>query len=796
MEEKMKVITVFLASSDELKNDRNSFSTLISRLDKIFEPRGIRIRCDRWEDFPAYCTGKRTQDAYNEIVRSSDMCICMFHTLAGKYTIEEFNQAMDEYKSNNDHPKTYVYIRALVEGDVETQDLKDFKENLFKSIGHYWCNYANDDTMQLHFVMQLERLMPTMCAGLGTDSQIKVDNGVVTLQGVKVADYQNLPFASANSEYLALKEKYAQLDKDVAQLRAYGMEYSHPMLYDKLNERAKCHEDIVKMEKQLLDMAQMVNKSISSNAPMSERKRLAIEMFEQGNIKGVLDVLNEEDMAMEGKQAEQEIARGRELEKYSKALIENGIQTIRSQVEEYVLRAKALMMDYDNETRFEQACRSYESAISISRDNLPNEEIADLLFQYAAFLQDNNCFSKAEKIYTEVLSIRRELVKLNPQAYEPKLADTMNNLAFLYDETLRYGESEELYNQAVEIYCRLSAENPQTYEPNLARIMNNLGVLYLNILRFSDSEEKYKSALEIYKRLPKSNSQAYESIWAATMDNLGTLYAITQRFSDSEEMYKRVLKVRKRLSKSNPQVYEPDLACTMDNFANLYRDTQRFGESEEMYKRALEIRERLSAENPQAYEPDLAKTLNSMGTLYMNTQRFSDSEKMYKRALEIMKQLSKGYPQVYELDLALFLIDLANLYGDTQCFGESEKMYKQALEIWKRLSKANPEIYGSELVNTLNNLSFNCILNKHYADAEKYSREAIAIEPDYSLSYTNLASALLLQGKFTEAEAVYRKYKNEHKDDFLSDFAEFEKAGAIPDARKEDVERIKQMLME
>ena len=45
----MKTITVFLASSNELNNDRNSFQALIAKLDDIYEPRGIRIKCRRWE---------------------------------------------------------------------------------------------------------------------------------------------------------------------------------------------------------------------------------------------------------------------------------------------------------------------------------------------------------------------------------------------------------------------------------------------------------------------------------------------------------------------------------------------------------------------------------------------------------------------------------------------------------------------------------------------------------------------------------------------------------------------------
>ena len=687
----MKTITVFLASSNELNNDRNSFQALIAKLDDIYEPRGIRIKCRRWEDFPAYCTGERTQDVYNKTVRSCDMCICMFHKEAGQYTIEEFEQALDEYKTNHSHPKTFVYIRALVEGEVETDELKAFKDELFKSIGHYWCNYASDDSMNLHFVMQLERLIPDMGLSAGDSSQLKVEEGNVTLQGIKIADYTNLPFAAANPEYCNLKEKYAQLDKDITQLRALGIDDTHDLLREKVIDRQKCHEQIINMEKQLLDMACQVNKSISSNSPMSERKRLAIEMFEQGNIKGVINVLNEEDMASEAKQAELEIARGRQLVQSGNDLIEKGIQTIQVQVEEYILRAKALMLDIDNADRFSLACNAYERAIELTRKHLPKAELAGQLNDYYCFLSDNNQFSKCEAYIEESVSIRAELCRDHPETYEPYLADSYNNLALLYSHTQRFHESEAMYKPALAIYERLAKANPQEYEPDLADLYNNLAVLYKKIQRFQESEAMYKSALAIRERLAKANQQAYEPDLADSYNNLAILYSYTQRFEESESMHKSAIAIRERLAKANPQAYEPDLANSYNNLGNLYKKTQRFQESEAMYKSAIAIRERLAKANPQAYEPDLTTSYNNLAVLYSESQRFQESESMHKSAIAIRERLAKANPQAYEPDLAGSYNNLAVLYCDIQRYDESEAMYKSAIDIRERLAKASPQ---------------------------------------------------------------------------------------------------------
>ncbi len=762
----MKTITVFLASSNELNYDRNSFQALIAKLDDIYEPRGIRIKCRRWEDFPAYCTGERTQDVYNKTVRSCDMCICMFHKEAGQYTIEEFEQALDEYRTNRSHPKTFVYIRALVEGEVETDELKAFKDQLFKSIGHYWCNYACDDSMNLHFVMQLERLIPDMGLSAGDSSQLRVEEGNVTLQGIKIADYTNLPFAAANPEYCSLKEKYAQLDKDITQLRALGIDDTHDLLREKVIDRQKCHEQIINMEKQLLDMACQVNKSISSNSPMSERKRLAIEMFEQGNIKGVINVLNEEDMASETKQAELEIARGRQLVQSGNDLIEKGIQTIQAQVEEYILRAKALMLDFDNADRFSLACNAYERAVELTRNHLSQAELADRLNDYYCFLHENNQYTKCEAYIEESVSIRADLCREDPETYEPDLAASYNNLANLYSDTQRFQESEAMYKLALAIRQRLAKANPLAYEPDLAQSYNNLAVFYKDTQRFQESEEMYKSALAIYERLAKVNPQAYEPNLATSYNNLGNLYKKTQRFQDSEAMYKLALAIRERLAKEKPQAYEPDLAQSYNNLAILYRATRRFQESEAMHKSALVIRERLAKANPQAYEPDLATSYNNLAILYSDTQRFQESEAMCKSALAIYERLAKANPQTYEPDLAQSYNNLAILYSDTQRFQESEAMYKSALAIYERLAKANPQAYEPDLAASYNNLAIVYYCTERIQECEELFKATIAIRehlaegapqeygPALAQAYSNLAILYNETQRYAESEAM------------------------------------------
>ena len=700
----MKNITVFLASSDELKNDRNSFHSLVASLDEIFEPRGYRIRCRRWEDFSAFCTGTRTQDDYNRIVRASDICICMFHRKAGEYTIEEFNQALDEYVKNQSHPKTFVYIRALIEGEMEDEALKRFKEDLFDRVGHYWCNYATDDAMKLHFVMQLERIIPSVSgnASVTEGNHFKIENGVVSLYGHKIAELDNLSFAAENPEYLSLKESIARLNTEIARLRATGVAELQPIIDEKQAELYKKRESLNRLESQLFDLALSINKLIGSGTPVSERKRLAIEMFERGNSKGVVEILNEKDIAADAAQARKEIEQGKLLVDSGRSLIEAGLQKTRSLAEEYVLRAKALMTDYAEPRRFELACHAYEQGIELIRANLSEKELEESLFEYGYFLQTNKRYDLAEARYRENLDICQRLAAISPQAYESSLAMAQNNLGLLCSDTQRYEESEEMYLSAMEIYRRLAAVNPQVYESDLARTQNNLGLLYSDTQRYEENEKMHLSALEIYQRL----------------------------------------------SAMNPQVYEPYLAAAQNNLGILYSDTQRYEESEKMYLSAMEIRRRLAAANPQVYDPDLADTQYNLGCLYYNIQRYE----------------------------------------------ESGEMYLSALKVYQRLTVADPQVYEPYLVRACNNLSFLFLAQGNFEEAERYAREGAKYDSTHHTIYTNLAASLLFQGRYAEAEEIYLRYKEELKEDFLSDFEDFYQRGIIPPEREDDVERIKKLL--
>ena len=374
------------------------------------------------------------------------------------------------------------------------------------------------------------------------------------------------------------------------------------------------------------------------------------------------------------------------------------------------------------------------------------------------------------------------------------MATSYNNLGILYSDTKRFVESEKMYKTAMEICKWLTESNPQAYGPDLATTYDHLAHLYWASQRPAESEQMFKLALGILKHLVEANSQDIEPTLAISYQSLASLYYDTQRYVESEQMHKAALQIRKRLAESNPQTNEPDLATSYNYLAGLYYDTQRYAESEQMNKAAITIYERLYKAAPQQYQSQLAVGCYWYGMSKIKSSKYHDAITQFERSLKLCKDMMKD-----ETGKALYVLNLAclvDLYSNDKDYTTAYTYNKELLPLLKANYGEDADTWKSGYCGKLISQSFYANLLGKFEEGELHSLEALKVDSTQHLTYTNLAAAYLLQGKYQAAENLYRQYKNEFKDGLLTDFDELAKVGVIPVERLADVEKIKKMLNE
>ena len=152
---------LFLASSSELKADREQFEIFINRKNKEWVDQGIFFDLVIWEDFLDALSQTRLQDEYNQAIRECDLFVMLFFTKVGQYTEEEFDTAFGQFKVTG-KPFIFTYFKdaEISTGSANKKDLlslRAFKEKL-NALGHFYTVYKNIDELKFKFDQQLNKL--------------------------------------------------------------------------------------------------------------------------------------------------------------------------------------------------------------------------------------------------------------------------------------------------------------------------------------------------------------------------------------------------------------------------------------------------------------------------------------------------------------------------------------------------------------------------------------------------------------------------------------------------------------
>lgn len=156
----METIRIFIASSSELLQDRKEFREFLSIENDRLVSKGVYLKLIQWENFLDTVSQTSLQDEYNKELKDAQIVICLFFTKAGKYTQQEFDVALQQFRETGS-PLIYTYFKSGAPepnpNDPLTMELSTFKKRL-ADIGHFYTVYNNIDDLKYQFRKQLDRL--------------------------------------------------------------------------------------------------------------------------------------------------------------------------------------------------------------------------------------------------------------------------------------------------------------------------------------------------------------------------------------------------------------------------------------------------------------------------------------------------------------------------------------------------------------------------------------------------------------------------------------------------------------
>lgn len=623
--EATRTIKIFLASSEELAEERIKFGDFIRELDYDYELRGIRIKLIKWEDFFSGDSGRPKQDEYNDKVKECDLFVALFHTIAGEHTIEEYNVAKQTQKSIGT-PTIFVFCRKLKETEREDPSLTNFKEKLLKDIRHYWDKYQNSEMLQLKFVMQFIKLETRLW------NDLKVEDGIIRLGSKTIAQMANLQFAIGNEDYQRIIQRLSKLPEEIEKTRK-KLE-RHPDDEDYLNdfhnlldEQNELQEKLEQQQQYLFDTAKRVVQLQSDH--ISARMRRAMDALDEGKIREANIILDE---------VEDDARHNLEDYKQSKEITEQKRQIIIANIEELLLKIPTVMADCSKaiNDRIAKAIELYtqadETALAINYDK---EKLSQLLYDYATFLDDYAYYDKAFAI------IQRQIKMIDTDCDKKALSYLRQGM--IYYHLALFNESIASYEQALSIQKKyLSLNHPdlaRTYN-RIAKVLNTQGE-YERAVGFAKMAQKRENSL--------SSANSYESfvpeLWQKGEEKKALEFSIKALEIKRKLLKELSLNGNTNSDKSDKNVLLVEIANSQRSVGDSYRYLGEHKKSLKEYKEALQIHIDTLGEN----HPETALSYGCVGVAYMNLQNYQEALKNTLKGMDIREyKLGNKHPKTAE----------------------------------------------------------------------------------------------------------------------------------------------------
>ena len=476
----------------------------------------------------------------------------------------------------------------------------------------------------------------------------------------------------------------------------------------------------------------------------------------------------------------------------------------------------------------------------IYRENLSNESnkvgLATSYERLGDIFKKRGALDAALECFLKETNLFEEAYHANPNNENNKdgLATSYSKLGSIYQEQGDSVKSLIYFQKGLTLTEELYINNPRSES-----LKHKLKISFDEICLFYQIQGNYSKAIEYLQKDLKLSEELYrdnpriESLkdeLATSYSKLGFLYQAQGEFANALAYFHKYTKLGEELYRENSgkERIKTELSFSYTNLGDIYKLQGNLDLALVNFQKGLKFAEELFRENP-----DNVNFYKNLGNSYFKLAggyALLDNQKQallyYQKSGEIYLRLADSIPddryrQMYNQYIKPEIDQLQS--GDYRVYKKIEKLetsiqnttdYMKKIENEKEiilllkqlLSKnINDNQLTYQYLYAKGNLSWFLLFERRFAEAESFATEALNMGDEKGFAeyiewiYTNLASSLLLQGKYEAAKKIYIEKKNlkypldetkTFKEAFLHDLDVLKKAGIT----NPDVEKIQILL--
>lgn len=681
----MKYIKIFLASSlSEFNEDRRELGDYIRKLNNVYCRRNIYFELIVCEDISDSLAEERKQEEYNAEIRDCQYFYIIFGKEAGRYSVEEFNVALEQFKKTG-KPRIYTYFQKLPDDNDVDDSIKDFIGRLDSELNHYYSRFSHLDTIKLNILLELTRNQEI--GGI-----VQFENGAANVDGEGVLSLERIPLYNNNSDLQQLRTQKDVKEKEFTDMLIRAGQFPDDTMIkksieDNVRERYQLQKRIKEYEDHMYELCRKAESIRHSSTSLSWRQRDALKFVDLGDYDNALRILQDSIWSEEKEQAKDnlrqiEIAREKSLDVISdyisgkRLLISTiALSGIAEEQEEQIIDIyqdivpDVLTYDIQLETVYEYACflrnhNRHAQAVRILKELIikykkigERSSLADAEYLLACILYKVNQVEESKKYHEDALHIRSELKDLGSPEEMLKYGQSCNQLGYLMFRTYHFEEAETYYSDALSIQTDLQGDyrvDSQKVLRDCALTMNNLAILYENNNKACLAKTMHNKALRIRKKLAEDES--IESLGYLAMSYLNYAKFLSRHSENPDEAsryYQKAIDLYNEISKKDSK-HLVDSAIA-GYYHACYLESYNKEKALKLHQEVLQSRLLLSIDNRDALAADIADSYFAVGRLTRELGNEIEAKAILEKSLTLKRKLAHKAPEKHQKGLDMLI---------------------------------------------------------------------------------------------------------------------------------------------
>lgn len=189
-------------------------------------------------------------------------------------------------------------------------------------------------------------------------------------------------------------------------------------------------------------------------------------------------------------------------------------------------------------------------------------------------------YEEAERLFRAAIEQAEQFGSL-----DPRLADSLNQLAIFYATQHKFSQAEPLFQRSLGV--SVAALGPD--HPDVAIVLRNMGILKASMRNYAEADVLLSRSLFLTNR---ALGQEHPLV-AVTMRTIAVFQAVQGHYGEAERYIRRSVEISERTLGSE----HPEVAASLDVFAQVLRTVHRDREANQLETRAQEIRARSAVTN-------------------------------------------------------------------------------------------------------------------------------------------------------------------------------------------------------